>query len=76
MTDGSFKSPYLLSDLLVELKDILRVGQIRLDPLLVLLVRDAETVGHLYALLIHGAWSRDMKSSTAKQFISGFNLTN
>ena len=40
-------------NLLVQLEHLLGVDNVGLHPLLVLLVRDTEAVGDLYALLVH-----------------------
>ncbi len=51
---GRTKQIYLCRDLLVEFEHVLGILEIGLHPLLVLLVRDAEAVGHLNALLVNG----------------------
>jgi hypothetical protein len=43
---------YLSCDFFVQFEHVLGILQIGLHPLLVLLVRDAEAVGHLDALLV------------------------
>ena len=52
------------SNFLVELKHLLSVNDVSLDPLLVLLVRDTEAVGDLDALLVDTAHQSSNDSVT------------